>query len=47
MQAVLLFLAAAAVLGSWGHKESSRIPKGLLFALSVILAFALYSRRVV
>lgn len=47
MQAILIFLAAVAVIGSRGHRMAAPLPRGLLVAMSVLLALALYSRRIV
>jgi hypothetical protein len=47
MQAVLVFLALSVIVGARHHSDDSRIPKGLLIAFSLVLALALYSRRVV
>jgi hypothetical protein len=47
MQAVLVFLALSVIVGVRHHSDESRIPTGLLIAFSLVLALALYSRRVV
>ncbi len=47
MQAILVFLAVTAIVGSRGARAKTPFSRGLILAMSVALALALYSRRVV
>lgn len=47
MQAILVFLAAVAIIGSVGYRESDQVPKGVLLVASTLLAISLYSLRIV
>lgn len=47
MQTILLFLAVSAMIGVRGFREEDRpLPIRLLLAMSVLLAMAMYSRRI-
>jgi hypothetical protein len=47
MQAILLCLSLAAAIGVRGHRTDAAIPRLLLLAMSIVLAAAFLSRRVV